>query len=41
MSLYDFHMYLKHIEHSPENLEFFVWYAIHDHLFLTSVLDQI
>ncbi|KAH8587586.1 hypothetical protein B0O99DRAFT_694352 [Bisporella sp. PMI_857] len=26
MSLYDFHMYLKHIEHSAENLEFFVWF---------------
>jgi hypothetical protein len=28
MSLYDFYMYLKHIEHSPENLEFYVWYAV-------------
>jgi hypothetical protein len=27
MSLYDFYMYLKHIEHSPENLEFYVWYT--------------
>ncbi|KAM0270222.1 hypothetical protein ACHAQH_009522 [Verticillium albo-atrum] len=26
MSLYDFYMYLKHIEYSPENLEFYVWY---------------
>lgn len=26
MSLYDFYMYLKHIEHSPENLEFYIWY---------------
>jgi len=26
MSLYDFYMYLKHIEFSAENLEFFVWY---------------
>jgi len=25
MSLYDFYMYLKHIEFSAENLEFFVW----------------
>ncbi|GKT65755.1 regulator of G protein [Colletotrichum tofieldiae] len=25
MSLYDFYMYLKYIEFSPENLEFFVW----------------
>ena len=27
MSLYDFYMYLKYIEHSPENLEFYVWYV--------------
>jgi hypothetical protein len=27
MSLYDFYMYLKYIEHSPENLEFYVWYG--------------
>jgi hypothetical protein len=27
MSMYDFYMYLKHIEHSPENLEFYVWYV--------------
>lgn len=26
MSLYDFYMYLKYIEHSAENLEFYVWY---------------
>ncbi|CAK7222877.1 hypothetical protein SBRCBS47491_005013 [Sporothrix bragantina] len=26
MSLYDFYMYLKYIEFSPENLEFYVWY---------------
>ncbi|KAK2007128.1 hypothetical protein LZ32DRAFT_542606 [Colletotrichum eremochloae] len=26
MSLYDFYMYLKYIEFSPENLEFFVWF---------------
>jgi len=25
MSLYDFYMYLKHIEYSPENLEFCIW----------------
>jgi hypothetical protein len=29
MSLYDFYMYLKHIEYSPENLEFYVWYVSH------------
>ena len=25
MSLYDFYMYLKYIELSPENLEFYLW----------------
>lgn len=25
MSLYDFYMYLKYIEHSSENLEFHAW----------------
>jgi hypothetical protein len=25
MSLYDFYMYLRFIELSPENLEFYVW----------------
>ena len=28
MSLYDFYMYLKYIEHSSENLEFYMWYDI-------------
>jgi hypothetical protein len=27
MSLYDFYMFLKYIEHSSENLEFYVWYV--------------
>lgn len=26
LSLYDFYMYLKHIELSPENLEFYIWF---------------
>ncbi|SPQ24339.1 98e482b1-84ff-4bb2-8f16-50177fb54321 [Thermothielavioides terrestris] len=26
MSLYDFYMYLKHIEYSEENLEFYIWF---------------
>jgi len=26
MSLYDFYMYLKYIEFSSENLEFYIWY---------------
>jgi hypothetical protein len=26
MSLYDFHMYLKYIELSAENLEFYIWF---------------
>lgn len=25
MSLYDFYMYLKYIEYSEENLEFYFW----------------
>jgi hypothetical protein len=27
MSLFDFYMYLKYIELSPENLEFYMWYV--------------
>lgn len=27
MSLYDFYMYLKYIEYSEENLEFYIWYV--------------
>ena len=27
MSLYDFYMYLKYIEFSPENLEFYIWFV--------------
>src|SRR5690348_16058274 len=27
MSLFDFYMYLKHIELSQENLEFYMWYV--------------
>ncbi|KUI69242.1 hypothetical protein VM1G_04768 [Cytospora mali] len=26
MSLHDFYMYLQHVEHSSENLEFYLWY---------------
>lgn len=26
MSLYDFYMYLKYIEFSSENLEFYIWF---------------
>jgi hypothetical protein len=28
LSLYDFYMYLKYIEFSAENLEFYLWYAL-------------
>ena len=28
MSLYDFYMYLKYIEHSSENLEFYAWLVL-------------
>lgn len=31
MSLYDFYMYLKHIEFSAENLEFYMWYVCCPH----------
>jgi hypothetical protein len=27
MSLSDFYRYLKHVEYSPENLEFYMWYV--------------
>lgn len=30
MSLYDFYMYLKYIEFSPENLEFYIWFKNYD-----------
>ncbi|EAQ83734.1 hypothetical protein CHGG_10138 [Chaetomium globosum CBS 148.51] len=42
MSLYDFYMYLKHIEYSAENLEFYMWnYGFHSPapLSLTSCCD--
>ena len=29
MSLYDFYMYLKYIEFSAENLEFYIWFVSH------------
>ena len=39
MSLYDFYMYLKYIELSPENLEFYLWYvALYGHLGSVPVL---
>jgi hypothetical protein len=28
MSLYDFYMYLRHIEYSAENLEFYIWWVL-------------
>ncbi|ROV98741.1 hypothetical protein VMCG_06744 [Cytospora schulzeri] len=30
MSLHDFYMYLQHIEHSAENLEFYLWYKSYE-----------
>lgn len=30
LSLYDFYMYLKYIEFSPENLEFYIWFKNYD-----------
>lgn len=38
MSLYDFYMYLKYIEHSSENLEFYVWYVASHRLPLNDLL---
>ncbi|RMD39166.1 hypothetical protein DV735_g5963, partial [Chaetothyriales sp. CBS 134920] len=35
LSLYDFYMYLKHIEMSPENLEFFIWYKHYEARYTT------
>jgi hypothetical protein len=31
MSLYDFYMYLTHIEYSAENLEFYIWWVLSSH----------
>lgn len=36
MSLYDFYMYLKYIEHSAENLEFYVWFKNYENGRLTA-----
>lgn len=40
MSMYDFYMYLKHIEHSPENLEFYVWFKNYEAGRLTGNLSR-
>ncbi|KAK4187772.1 hypothetical protein QBC35DRAFT_384064 [Podospora australis] len=43
MSLYDFYMYLKYIEFSAENLEFYIWFKHYETAFakgLTSVNDR-
>ncbi|KAE9373704.1 hypothetical protein N431DRAFT_374315 [Stipitochalara longipes BDJ] len=39
MSLYDFYMYLKYIEHSSENLEFYVWFKNYENGRLTAFPD--
>jgi len=39
MSLYDFYMYLKYIEHSAENLEFYVWFKNYENGRLTAFPD--
>lgn len=36
MSLYDFYMYLQYIEHSAENLEFYVWFKNYEQGRLTA-----
>ena len=39
MSLYDFYMYLKYIEYSEENLEFYIWYVAMSLLPVTAADD--
>ncbi|PSR93997.1 hypothetical protein BD289DRAFT_364059 [Coniella lustricola] len=41
MSLHDFFLYLKHIEHSSENLEFYLWYMNYNANFPDSARDRI
>jgi hypothetical protein len=38
--MYDFYMYLKHIEHSSENLEFYIWYKNYEEGRLTGNLSR-
>jgi len=38
--MYDFYMYLKHIEHSPENLEFYVWFKNYEAGRLTGSMSR-
>ena len=40
MSLYDFYMYLTHIEFSPENLEFYLWLVSPKILLLRTSTEQ-
>lgn len=40
MSMYDFYMYLKHIEYSPENLEFYVWFKNYEAGRLTGITSR-
>lgn len=40
MSLYDFYMYLKYIEFSAENLEFYVWYKNYEASWLKNGGDK-
>ncbi|KFY22236.1 hypothetical protein V493_06740 [Pseudogymnoascus sp. VKM F-4281 (FW-2241)] len=35
MSLSDFYRYLKHVEHSPENLEFYMWFIHYQATYVT------
>ncbi|KAK3317214.1 hypothetical protein B0T19DRAFT_287553 [Cercophora scortea] len=40
MSLYDFYMYLKYIEFSAENLEFYIWYKNYEANYVGAVSEK-
>ncbi|KAJ9137533.1 Regulator of g protein [Pleurostoma richardsiae] len=40
MSLYDFYMYLKYIEFSPENLEFYIWYQNYERNWIKAAVRE-
>ncbi|KAK4237014.1 hypothetical protein C8A03DRAFT_35053 [Achaetomium macrosporum] len=40
MSLYDFYMYLKYIEHSEENLEFYMWFKKYEATYYQTLGDK-
>ncbi|KAI3400765.1 hypothetical protein diail_1974 [Diaporthe ilicicola] len=40
MSLHDFYLYLKHVEHSSENLEFYLWFKNYEANYPKSPKDE-